>query len=434
MALGGGDFVTQNKALPGAYINFVSSVSASATLADRGIATMPLSLDWGVDGAVFKVEMNDFLKNSLQLFGYKTTDAELKGIRDIFKTCHTLYAYRLNSGVKAENDIAVAKYSGIRGNDLSIRVQIDVDDEEKFEVSTLLGTYIYDTQVVSSSADLVGNDWVDFKENDLTELNVAIPLTGGENGEETVESHINYLAEIERFSYNVMGVVTESDDIKSMYASFVKRMRDEVGSKFQLVLHKYSADYEGIVNVKNDTTDTDWSVASLVYWVTGRIGGCAINQSNTNYLYDGSFAVNTIYTQAELASSLTCGEFVLHQVGDDVRVLEDLNSLLTLTETKGELFQDNQTIRVIDQIANDIAVLFTTKYLGVIQNDDGGRISLWADIVKHHEELGRMRAIENFDENDVVVTQGNTKKEVVVSDAVTVVNAMNKLYMTVTVS
>lgn len=434
MALGGGTFVTQNKVLPGAYINFVSSVSASATLADRGIATMPLSLDWGEDGTVFKVELSDFLKNSLQIFGYGATDDCLKGIRDIFKTCHTLYAYRLNSGVKAENDIAVAKYSGIRGNDLSIRVQIDVDDKEKFEVSTLLGTYVYDTQVVGSAAELVGNDWVEFKDNDLSELNVAIPLIGGENGEETGEAHQNYLAEIERFSYNVMGVVTEADSIKSLYATFVKRMRDEIGSKFQLVLHNYSADYEGVVNVKNDTTDTDWSLASLVYWVTGRIGGCAINQSNTNYLYDGEFGVDTIFTQAELATSIGSGEFVLHQVGDDVRVLEDLNSLITLSESKGELFQDNQTIRVIDQIANDIAVLFATKYLGVIQNDNGGRISLWADIVKHHEELERMRAIEDFDEKDVVVELGNTKKEVVVTDAVTVVNAMNKLYMTVTVS
>ena len=40
MALGGGTFVTQNKTLPGAYINFVSA-AASATLSDRGIATMP---------------------------------------------------------------------------------------------------------------------------------------------------------------------------------------------------------------------------------------------------------------------------------------------------------------------------------------------------------------------------------------------------------
>lgn len=70
MALGGGTFVLQNKKLPGAYINFVSAASANPALADRGIATMPLELDWGVDGDVFEVTNGDFQKNSREIFGY----------------------------------------------------------------------------------------------------------------------------------------------------------------------------------------------------------------------------------------------------------------------------------------------------------------------------------------------------------------------------
>lgn len=50
MALGGGTFLTQNKELPGAYINFVSRTAAAAALSDRGIVTMPLELDWGSPG------------------------------------------------------------------------------------------------------------------------------------------------------------------------------------------------------------------------------------------------------------------------------------------------------------------------------------------------------------------------------------------------
>ena len=47
MALGGGTFLVQNKILPGTYINFISVAKASATLSDRGIATIPLDMDWG---------------------------------------------------------------------------------------------------------------------------------------------------------------------------------------------------------------------------------------------------------------------------------------------------------------------------------------------------------------------------------------------------
>ena len=57
-----------------------------------------------------------------------------------------------------------------------------------------------------------------------------------------------------------------------------------------------------------------------------------------------------------------------------------------------------------------------------------GRISLWSDIVKHHQQLNDIRAIEDFADSDVVVEQGDTKKSVVVTDAVTVVNAMDKRY------
>ena len=69
MALGGGSFISQNKVLPGAYINFVSAASASATLSDRGVVTMPLELDWGVEGEIFEVGVDDFQKNSMKYFG-----------------------------------------------------------------------------------------------------------------------------------------------------------------------------------------------------------------------------------------------------------------------------------------------------------------------------------------------------------------------------
>ena len=59
---------------------------------------------------------------------------------------------------------------------------------------------------------------------------------------------------------------------------------------------------------------------------------------------------------------------------------------------------------------------------------------MWSDIVSHHRELEKVRAIEEFSDGDVTVEQGDSKKSVVVTDLVTVVNAMGKLYMTVTVS
>lgn len=436
MALGGGTFVAQNKELPGAYINFVSAASANAALSGRGIATMPLELDWGIDGEVFEVTSGDFQKNSMKIFGYDYTHDRLKGLRDLFLNAQTLYAYKLTSGgTKASNDLAEALCCGVRGNDIKIVVQVNADDESLFDVKTLIDTTVVDQQTVSGAAELHANDFVKFKNVETLTATAAAPLSGGENGTVDGTAYQTYLDKIESYSYNTMGAVVTDDTTKGLFNAFVNRLRDEMGIKFQLVLYSYSkADYYGTISVKNKVLDEDWSEASLVYWVTGAAAGCEVNKSNQNKVYNGEFNVDADYTQSELKKAVKAGEFILHKVGSDIRVLEDINTMITVSDTQGDVFKDNQTVRVMDQIANDIAVLFNTKYLGVVPNDAAGRVSLWSDIVKHHEQLQEIRAIEDFADADVTVEQGATKKSVVVTDLVTVVNAMSKLYMTVTVA
>ena len=242
----------------------------------------------------------------------------------------------------------------------------------------------------------------------------------------TATEHSAFLNAAQSYTFNAMGCVSTEDAIKELYVQEVKDMRENAGIKYQLVVFDKAADHEGVVNVKNS--------ADAVYWATGVIAGCAVNASNTNKTYDGEFAIPTSYTKADLEAAIKNGEFTFHKVGDEVRVLEDINSLTTTTAEKGEDFKSNQTIRVIDQIAMDIASIFNNKYLGKIPNDASGRISLWNDIVKHHQNLQSLRAIEEFNPEDVVVELGDTKKSVVVSDVITVVNAMSQLYMSVVVA
>lgn len=436
MALGGGTFLTQNKVLPGAYINFISVATASANMSDRGYAAMGLELDWGQEGKIFEVTNGDFQKNSMKIFGHSYADDAMKGLRDLFKNVTTLFAYRLNGGgAKAANTFATALYSGTRGNDIKIAVQANVDDNSKFDVQTWLDGVLMDTQTVAKAAELVANDYVAFKTDASLTVTAATALTGGTNGTSNAAAHQAFLDKVESYpAINAIGYVGTETAVKSLYAAFAKRMRDEVGVKFQSVIYQQASDYEGCINVKNKVLDEGADEASMVYWTLGVAAGTAVNASATNKIYDGEFTVDVDYTQAQLEAAIKAGEFTFHQVGSDVRVLSDINSLVTTTANKGDIFKDNQTIRVCDQIATDIANLFVTKYLGVVPNDASGRTSLWADIVKHHEDLQNIRAIENFTDEDVTVAQGDTKKSVVVTDNITVVNTMEKLYMTVYVA
>ncbi|ALP05111.1 phage tail protein [Clostridioides difficile] len=436
MALGGGTFVTQNKVLPGAYINFVSATRATSSLSDRGIVAIPLELDWGIDEDVFQVTSDDFEKYSVKYFGYDYTHEKLKGLRDLFKNIRLGYFYKLNKGVKASCTIATAKYSGIRGNDLKVTVTTNIDDNAKFDVVTLLDNKKVDTQIAKVITDLQDNDYITWKKDATLEASAGLVFTGGTNGEAVTGAEYQaFLDKIESYSFNALGCLATTTEIKSLFVEFTKRMRDKVGAKFQTVLYKKSdADYEGIVSIENKIKDKDLVESSLIYWVTGAIAGCDINKSNTNKKYDGEFDIDVNYTQIQLEEALKSGKFIFHKVGDEVHVLEDINTFVSFTDDKNDDFSSNQSIRVLDQIANDIATLFNEKYLGKVPNDKAGRISFWNDVVKHHKELENIRAIEDFKTDDVSVELGNDKKTVIVSDAVKVINAMSKLYMTVSVS
>lgn len=457
MALGGGTFLTQNKILPGAYINFISVANASAILADRGIATIPLEMNWGPEGEVITVELGDFQKNSQKVFGYAYTADELKPMREIFKHAKTVHFFRLNfGGAKAACTYATAKYPGTRGNDLRIVIEENENSKPEsklYDVSTYLGTVQADIQKgISEMSDLKDNDYVDFKTEAALALTAAIPLTGGSNGSVEDAAYQTYLDKMEAYTFNAMGCPTNKSAIVELFTAFCKRMRDDVGKKFQVVCFRNLADYEGVVSIKNGLSDSssvsamagkavvDRSVLgmaggsespALIPWVTGVIAGTAINKSATNMAYDGEYAIDTDYTQSELEAGILEGAFMFHLVDNQVTVLQDINTFISTTDEKSADFSSNQTIRVLDQIANDIAVLFGKKYIGKVPNDASGRISLWNDIVKYHQELQNIRAIEGFNPDHVTVSPGDTKKAVVVTDYVMPVNAMEQLYMTV---
>lgn len=435
MALGGGIFTTQNKILPGSYINFVSAARAY-TIGERGVAALPVELDWGEEEKVFEVTAEEFQRNSLKLFGYPVDDDRMKGIRDLFKHCQKALFYRLNKGAKATCTFADAKYSGTKGNDLKIVIKDDVDDESSYLVQTLMGFQIVDEQLVKTKEELVDNEYVAWKQELTLEATASTPLASGTNGEPvTGTEYQNALDALESYKFNALGCLSTTDEVKKLFAAYAKRMRDQVGAKFIVVLHKKAdSDYEGVVSVENDTKDSSWPASSAVYWTTGAQAGCEINKSLTNKMYDGEFTIDVNLTQSQLEEALGSGKFVFHRVDSDVRVLDDINTLTTFTEKKGKDFARNQVIRVLDQIGNDIAALFNSKYIGEIPNDAAGRVSFWSDVVNHHTILQKMRAIENFDSENVKVEKGESKTAIVVTDSITPVNAMSQLYMTVIVS
>lgn len=434
MAHGGGTWLTQNKVMPGTYINFTSLAKASAALSDRGIAAAPFALNWGPEGTIFEVTSGDFQKNSKTIFGYGYNAPEMLALREIFCHATKVYCYRLGKGgVKATCTYGTAKYPGTRGNDITLVIAKNVDNQDAYDVSTYVGGSFFELQTVESSADLVDNDFVVFKKNANLADTAGMPFAGGANAESiSGDDHQAFLDAVESYSYNALCCPVADVTTVSLYAQFTKRVRDDLGAKFQLIAWQPSADYEGVIGVWNEATHatiSDVEKHALVYWATGAQAGVAVNSSLTNSIYDGELIVDVEYTQAELEACIKAGKFMFHNVNGTVRVLEDINTLITLTDEKGALFQSNQTMRVCDQSANDIAVLFNTRYLGQVPNDASGRATLWNDIVKYFQEMERIRAIEAFNPDIITIELGDNKKAVMLLiNGLNVINAMSQLY------
>ncbi len=451
MALGGGTWLFQNKKLPGTYINFVSKVRASVDIADRGYGTMPLTLDWGPVGEVFTVTAEDFQENSMTYFGYDYTAPELKGLRDLFLNLKTGYFWRLDNGAtKAAGTIARAKYPGIRGNDITVAVVANVDEPTKFDVLTYMtvqGTRakVDEQKAVTGWADVEDNDYVDWIRTETLALTAGVTLTGGTNGDAvTGLQYQEYIDAIEPYYFNTMGYPGSDSTIQQLLIQFTKRMRDSTGAKLQLVIYgREEVDYEGVISLKNAVKDAGALPGSAVYWLTGAEASCAVNASCTNKKYDGEYEINTQYKQTELEQAIVSGMLMFHNVADSVSgdvvgdtcILTDINTFTSFTKQKNEDFALNQVIRVLDQIAIDVARLFNKTYLGKEQNDQDGRVSLWGDIVALHKEYQRVRAIQNFDPKDVPIpTQGEAKTDVLLNYGVQPTCCMEKLYCTVEVA
>ena len=430
--LGGGSFTAQDKILPGAYINFVNAASATSMLSSRGTVAVPVVLDWGPEKEVFEVSAEDFSKNSLELFGYSYDDPSMLPVRELFRNMTKGIFYRLNGGEKASNDFGTAKYSGVRGNTLMTVISKHVDDESKYDVKTLLGGKEMDSQTVTGAADLKDNNYVTFKKEAVLAETAGISLTGGTNGSSvTGEEYADFLDKMESRSFQVLCCPASEEQVKALFTAFTKRMRDENGIKFQTVVYQYSqADYEGVISVENETVENP---AGLVYWVAGAEAACAVNKTVENKVYDGEYAVKADYTQVQLTDGIKAGKLFFHKVGDEVRVLMDINTLVRYTTDKGEDFSNNQTIRVLDQIGNDIAAIFNNRYLGKIPNDDAGRVSLWNDIVSYAKQMAGMRAVEAVESDKIKVEKGQTKRSVVVNLPVEPINCMSQLYMSVVI-
>lgn len=441
--MAGGTWTVQNKVRPGVYINFVGDGGPLGSPGSRGIMTMPLTLAWGPSKQVLEINAGDDVSAVL---GYDLTAPQLLLVKEAMKRASKLLLYRLNTGTKANVTVGpltvTAKHGGLRGNDLAVAIQTNVDDNTKSDVRVLLdGTAVWSATVTDIAA-LVGapaNDWVVFAGSGAFTATAGAPLVGGADGTVTNQDHTDYLGAVEVFDFQTIALPSADNTLKSVYTAFVKRLRETEGKKVQAVLENYpAADYEGIISVKNGVVLSDGTSLTAVQvtaWVAAATAAAEMNESLTYSAYDDAVDVSTRYTNSQIEAALLAGELVFVQNNGRAIIEQDINTLTSFTPAKGKQFSKNRVIRVLDGIGNDLKRIFESYYIGKVSNNADGRDLFWGECAKYLNTLQENSAIQNFDsQTDISVVQGTNVDSVLAELRIQPVDSIEKIYMTVEVA
>ncbi|MFB5674271.1 phage tail sheath family protein [Paenibacillus terreus] len=438
--MAGGTWTVQNKVRPGVYINFVSEANSLGTLGERGTVSMALPLSWGEPKKIITIQAGEDLKDKL---GYDITSSQMLVIRETLKRAKTLLLYRLNEGVKASATIGTllvtAVFGGIRGNDISIVITPNINDDTKFDVETFLAGERVDVQSVASLEELENNKYVVFQGEGQPELTAGAPLKDGTDGTVSNQDHTSYLQALEVMDFQAIALVSDDAALKSVYSAYVKRLRETEGKKIQAVLADYTAaDHEGIISVKNGVTLTDGTVLyakHVTAWVAGATAGAAVNESLTYQAYDDAADVNGKLTNAEMEAALKQGQFVFTASNGKAVVEQDINTFTSLSPDKAKHFSKNRVVRVLDSVANDLKRIFESYFIGKVNNNDDGRNLFRSQCVSYLNDLQNIGAVQNFNsQTDIQVLAGAESDSIVVELSLQPVDSVEKVYMKVKVA
>lgn len=211
--MAGGTWTSQNKKQPGVYINVKYNMAQSVSVGDRGIVAICEPLSWGPEGEIMTINVDD---DFTQYIGYDFTNDKALFLREIFKGSGStkgpvkvmLYRPTTTGAAKATATIApltiTAKYNGVRGNDISVAVVADPDNEGSYIVQTVVDGAVKHTQMGKTVADLKGDDWVLFSGTGSLAASAGTSLAGGNDGSVSSAAYSAFLTALEPYTFNVL--------------------------------------------------------------------------------------------------------------------------------------------------------------------------------------------------------------------------------------
>ena len=452
--MAGGSFQSQNKIRPGAYIKFQGVPSTDNIVGSRGVVTFAAPIGWGPEEGLIKITVNDLYSNNLEkILGFNVYNSKAKIFKAALENAHTLLVYRADKGgEKATVQIPVgeqnikltvtAKYAGTTGNSISVGVKEAFSGG--YAVNTYLGSTQKDSQIIRNLNELVSNDFVDFAgEGVVSKTAVNTLLTGGTDGTFDSAGYTEYLSLLKTTQFDTLAAykfgsseIFNGQNIKE----FIQEMREQRGIKCQAVINNYvAANYEGVISTYNQgvkyADGTELTAEEFVIWVAGATAGADVTESNTYKVVANAVEATGTVLEDDIEGLITSGYLVISKRRDGAIVVEkDINTLMNLRDDVTDAFKENKVIRLLDAVANHIALDFEQNYAGKVVQDESGRALFKASIISYLTELQNAGAIINFNSTTDVMVEAGEQVDAYYSEIyIQPTYSVDKLYMIVNV-
>ncbi len=446
--MAGGIFSSQNKVLPGVYINTQSAENTNANIGTRGTVALAMPLSWGEAGKVQKIAAGEDLTPYI---GYDITSDKALFIREMLKgsdttkSANTILLYRLTgtSGAKAQATIgdlkATALYNGVRGNDISIAVSADPDNTGTYDVSTIVDGYVEDVQSVTALTGLVSNNWVKFTGEGSFTTTTGTALTGGVDPTVSNADYAAFLTAIEPYTFDILTYDGDTATVITAFIQFITRTNESIGRKCQLVIagDNTTANTKYVIVAKNGVKLSDGTLINAkkaTYWLAGVEAGALYNESLTYAQYPNAVEANPKLSDADAEAAVLGGCIAFIDDFDIVKICTDINSKTSVSVKEGAEYKKNRVMRVLMQFCNDTYKQFSLNYIGKVDNNDNGRALLRKWCIGYLNEMQANNGIQNFGAEDITVEAGNDVDSVVINVGIQPVDSIEKIYNTVTVN
>lgn len=446
--MAGGNWTSQNKVRPGIYINFTSKGTRTMNPGARGVLAGVRPLSWGPVGEIMEIDPG---ADMTRYTGYAITAPQCGFLREAVKgtdvtsgpTRILLYRPAASGSAAASASLTdgvtvTALYPGVRGNDIFLTVTEDVDSEGVFIVDTIVDGVRRDQQTVTAATELTPNDWVKFSGTGVLAYTSGVTLAGGADGTVDPSAYPDFLTALEPHRFDILVYDGTDAAVRDAFAAFVKRISSQDGKYAQLVTTgAEKADSRFVINNLSGVVLEDGTTLTpqeTVWWLAGAEAGAQYYQSLSCSAYPGAADVLPRLTGSEIEEAILGGSVVLSEEFGQVRVETDVNTLTTYTEDIGEVFHKNRTMRTCNNLANDIYQEFSLHYKGKVNNTAEGRGLLKGTILDYMLKMYDKGALrERPSGDDVEVLIGDAIDSVVINLGLWLADAVEKIYMTITV-